>query len=97
MELPDELVGEVKIRAAITGRTVKDLVVELLREGLGMTGPTPFESRAASAFVEIGEGGLPVIRCAPNAPAKRTSVEGLLALEQQSQTEEDLKRAGIPL
>ena len=47
-------------------------------------------------MVEIGEGGLPLIRCHPDAPAARMSVEALLKLEQESQAEEDSKRAGIP-
>jgi hypothetical protein len=48
-------------------------------------------------MVEIGDGGLPVVRCIANAPATRMSVEELLKLEQETQAEEDLQHAGIAL
>lgn len=94
-DLPDDLVREVKLRAVVQGRTVKDLVAEFLRQGLGIATPGPLEKPPAGSLVRIGEGGLPVIRCRPDAPATRMSVEELLELEQESQAEEDSKRAGI--
>ena len=36
-----------------------------------------------------------VFKCGPDAPASKMTVEELLALEQESLLEEDLKRAGI--
>lgn len=96
LDLPDELIREVKLRAVVQGRTVKDLVAEILRQGLGIAPPRQLEKPPAGSMVEIGEGGLPVIRCRPDAPAARMSVEELLKLEQESQAEEDSKRAGIP-
>ena len=96
-DLPDELVREVKVRAVVQGRTVKDLVAEFLRQGLGLAPVGRGEKLPVSQMVEIGESGLPVIRCAVNAPATRMSVDDLLALEQQSQLEEDLTRAGLSL
>jgi hypothetical protein len=97
LDLPDELIREVKLRAVVQRRTVKDLVAEFIRQGLGMPPRGAAEKRPTSARVKIGENGLPVIECAPNAPATRMSVEKLLALEQGAQTEEDLQRAGLPL
>jgi plasmid stability protein len=93
MDLPDELIREVKLRAVVQRRTVKDLVAEFLRQGLGMApvGQKP----PASSMVEIGESGLPVIRCRPDAPAARMSAEELLKLDQETQTEADLKYAGL--
>lgn len=93
IDLPDELIREVKLRAVVQRRTVKDLVAEFLRQGLGMTpaGQKPL----TSSVVEIGEGGLPVIRCRPDAPATRMSGEELLQLEQEIQAHEDLKHAGL--
>lgn len=89
VDLPDELVREVKLRAVVQGRTVKDIVAEFLLQGLGKAPPRGAEKHPASPMVEIGEGGLPVIRCAPDAPATRMSAEELLALEQATQTQED--------
>lgn len=97
LDLPDELIREVKLRAVVQRRTVKDLVAEFLRQGLGLAPLGGAKKRPVSPMVRIGEGGLPVIQCAPNAPATRMSVEALLALEQEAQTEEDLKRAGLSL
>ncbi len=97
LDLPDELIREVKLRAVHQGRTVKDLVAEFLRQGLGMAPLGIAEERPVSPMVKIGARGLPVIRCVPNAPATRMSVAELLALEQETQTEEDFNRAGLSL
>ena len=59
LELPDELMSEVRVRAAKEGRKLKDLVAELIRSGLeqetrpgGAPGPRP---------------ALPLIECAHRA------------------------------
>lgn len=96
-DLPDDLVRAVKLRAVAQNQTLKDLVIELLQRGLGMHPPGRLEQPLTSSRVEIGENGLPFIRCQPQALASRMSVEALLLLEQQIQTEEDLKRVGISL
>lgn len=95
-DLPDDLVREVKLRAVVQGRTVKALVAEFLRQGLGMAAPKRPEKPPAGSLVEIGETGLPVIRCRSDAPAVRMDVGELLKLEQETQAQEDLKRAGLP-
>jgi hypothetical protein len=84
LDLPDELIREVKLRAVMQRRTVKDLVADLLRQGLGMAPLGPSQSPPASSMVEIGDSGLPVIRCVPHAPATRMSAEELLKLEQEA-------------
>ena len=95
LDLPDEIVREMKLRAVVQGRTLKELVADLLRQGLGMGQRTPLERPPAGSMVEIGANGLPVIRCRADAPASHMTVEALLQLEQQAQTEEDLRHAGI--
>ena len=97
LDLPDELIREVKLRAVHQRRTVKDLVAELIRKGLGMEPIGRVKKRPTSAMVKIGERGLPVIQCTPNAPATRMSGRELLELEQETQIEEDLNRAGFSL
>lgn len=84
IDLPDDVLREVKLRAVVQGRTVKELVGELLRQGLGMPSPKSATSGHAGGMVDSGEGKLPVIRCSPDAPAPRMSVEELLAIEQQT-------------
>jgi hypothetical protein len=95
LDLPEDLIREVKLRAVHQRRTVRDLVAECLRQGLGMPSLGRAEKPPASSRVVIGVDGLPLLRCAPNAPASRMSVGELLALEQESQTKEDLERAGL--
>lgn len=95
IDLPDELMREVKLRAVVQGRPVKDLVADYLRQGLGLKSRA--DEKNSSPMVEIGKRGLPVIRCAPDAPATRMSAEALLKLEQETQLKEDMQRVGITL
>jgi len=95
LDLPDELIRAVKLRAVAQGRTLRDLVADFLRQGLGMTAPRPPEKPPADSMVEIGPSGLPVIRCRPGAPATQMSAQDLLRLEQLTQTEEDMRHAGL--
>ena len=95
LDLPDELIREVKLRAVVQGRTVKDLVAEILRQGLGITLPRQPEKPPVGSLVEIDESGLPVVRCRPDASATRMNVEDLLKLEQEAQAVEDSKHAGL--
>ena len=95
LDLPDELIREVKLRAVVQRRTMKDLVAEFLRQGLGMAPSAPPKPPPAGSMVEIGPKGLPVIRCNPKAPATRMSAKKLLQLEQAAQAEEDAEYAGL--
>ena len=84
LDLPDDLVRAVKLRAVAQNQTLKDLVIEFLQRGLGMHPLGRLEQPLTSSRVEIGENGLPFIRCQPQAPASRMSVEALLLLEQKT-------------
>ena len=95
LDLPDELIREVKLRAVVQRRTVKDLVAEFLRQGLGLAPATTPAPPPVGSMVEIGSNGLPVIRGNPKAPVARMSAKKLLQLEQTAQAEEDVKRAGL--
>ena len=95
-DLPPELVRELKLRAVHEGRKLKDLAADLLERGLA--GPkTPAKPQPAKPKIEILANGLPVVRCAANAPAKRMSASKLLALEQETLHREDLQRLGHAL
>ena len=97
LDLPDDLIQEVKLRAVMQHRTVKDLVAELLRLGLSMPALEHEEIPLDGSFVMINQDGLPVIRCGPNAPAAHMTLAELLAIERAAEEEEDLHRAGISL
>ena len=97
LDLPDELVREMKLRAVMQGRTLRDLAADLLRQGLGMAAPRPPQVPPPGSMVAVGSSGLPVVRGRADAPAQGLPVEALLALEQQAQNHEDMQRAGRPL
>lgn len=94
LDLPDELVREMKLRAVIQGRTLRDLVADLLRQGLGLSQSKATALPPIGSAVTLTASGLPVAACAANAPALRMALADLLALEQQAQTQEDAQRAG---
>jgi len=93
LDLPDELMREMKLRAVIQGRTLRDLVAEFLRQGLGLSSTLPTPTQLPSSMVSLGVSGLPVIRCRADAPAAQMRPQDLLALEQQTQADEDIGRA----
>ncbi len=97
IDLPDELVREMKLRAVMQGRTLRDLAADLIRQGLGMAFAKPTQTIPTESAVHIGPNGLPVFRCADNAPAENMRLEQLLALEQEALASEDMQRAGLPV
>jgi|SRR2546430_9354058 len=99
LDLPDDLVKELKIRAVHEGKKLKDAVADTLRAGLAAPSTRPARRGGQRKRIVIKKNrktGLPVIHCPANAPARRMSAAQLLALEQESQTREDLERLGIP-
>jgi plasmid stability protein len=98
LDLPDELVRRIKIRAVQEGRSLKRLVAELLSQSLNAAAvPGPAASLPTSESITLNERGFPVIRCGPDAPASGMTAEELIAMEQQTLQEEDMRRAGFPL
>ncbi|OGB80836.1 MAG: hypothetical protein A2496_16445 [Burkholderiales bacterium RIFOXYC12_FULL_60_6] len=97
LDLPDELVREMKLRAVMQGRTLRDLTADFLRQGLGMAQAKPTPTVPPDSMVCINANGLPVIRSGNNAPAAHMSLDELLALEQQALTREDMQRVGLPV
>lgn len=95
IDLPDEIVLELKLRAVMQGRTVKDLVADLLRESLGLDKQDKQDRPQADAHIQIDEHGFPSFRYASTAVASDMTIEELLKLEQGVVQMEDLQRAGI--
>ena len=95
-DLPPDLVKAVKLRAVHEGRKLKDVAADLLKRGLAAP-EAAAKPPPAKPKIEIQANGLPVVRCAANAPAKRMTARELLALEQESLDHEDLKRLGHAL
>ena len=99
LDLPDDLFRDVKLRAVAQGRTLRDVVADFLRQGLGQTlaGASPSALPVASSRVEVGAGGLPFIRCQPKTDASAMGLQDLLALEQQALAALDLQNARLPV
>ena len=93
LDLPEDLMREVKLRAVMQRRPLKDLVAEILRQGMGMAQRAPAGPPPAGSLVQIGANGLPVIKCNAKAPARRMRIKKLLELEQAALADEDIKRA----
>jgi plasmid stability protein len=98
LDLPDDLVRRMKIRAVQEGRPLKRLVAELLTQSLNVPAEqSPAASLRVSEPIELNARGFPVIRCGPNAGASRMTAEELIAMEQDTILQEDMERGGLTL
>ncbi len=95
IDLPDDLVRDVKLRAVHERLPVKRLVADFLRQSLRRD--IQKTEPAVSERVIITEIGLPLFRCQPDSTATRMTAEEVIALEQSIIEGEDLRRVGIPL
>lgn len=96
LDLPDEIVREMKLRAVMQGRTLRDLAADFLRQGLGMAAPRPATTLPQKLPFDIGADGIPIFHGSADAPATRMTLKELLQLEQDALYQEDMQRAGIP-
>lgn len=95
IDLPEDLVRQIKIRAVHERIPVKRLVATLLRQSLNAPPPPP-EPASSSDRVIFTKANLPVFRCREDAPARRLTAEEIVAMEQEISLEEDMRRAGLP-
>ena len=97
LDLPEEIVREMKLRALMQGRTLRDLAADFLRQGLGMAAPRQASPLSQDSPFDLGADGIPIFRGKPNAPAQQMGIEDLLKLEQDALTSEDMQRARFPV
>ena len=97
LDLPDELIRAAKLRAVSQGRTLRDLVSDYLRQGLGMNEKPSLEVCASSSTIEINARGFPQYKCRATPNSDPENLAALLALERSSLDEEDLQRVGQSL
>ena len=92
LDLPDELVREVKLRALNENRKLKDAVAELLRKGLAA--PEGDKAMMApSAMKRDRKTGLPVIECRKGATREITPKRAAdILLEQEMKWHEEASR-----
>ena len=92
LDLPNELVREMKLKAAHEGRKIKDVVASLIAAGMVAESAATRAARARKGTLK-----LPLFPSAKNAPARRMNMEQIIALTQSTQTSEDLARLGLSL
>lgn len=90
VDLPDELLQRVKVRAVMRHRRLKDTVAELLRLGLGVDEPDADARKPTRAAITV-----PLFECSADAPASHMTVEELVALSTDAQAGEDLERLSL--
>lgn len=95
LELPDDLMREVKIRAAQQGKKMKDVMAETLR--CGLFPETTLRETPKPRITIDPELGHPVVEGEPDAPISRMTIEEILKLEQDTLYQEDLQRVGLAL
>lgn len=76
VELPDDLVRAVKIRAATEGRKLKDVMTELVQRGLEQAPSRPAErSRVSIPLVICAHPALPAEEVTPDRVAEILSLQ----------------------
>lgn len=92
IDLPPDLLREMKLLAVREGRKLKDVAADLLKRGLGaekIPAPIPLAQKTSIK--------LPLFPTPKSAPASRMSTKELLAIEQETMHQEDLQRLGLSL
>lgn len=92
IDLPPDLVREMKLLAVHEGRKLKDVAADLLKRGLSSEKSSPPVPAARKAAIK-----LPLFPSPKSAPASRMSTGELLAIEQETLHQEDLQRLGLSL
>lgn len=79
LDLPNDLVRELKLRAVNEGKKLKDVVADLIRRGFG-------RDDAARGAMSPREGHIdvPLFPTAADAPANHMTIGEIIAAEQQS-------------
>jgi plasmid stability protein len=77
LDLPDELVRRLKLRAVHDGRKLKDVAAEMLRSGLAAQKATT--SAEPAGIAKDRKTGLPVVQCRRAAPRGHELTPGRVA------------------
>src|ERR1041384_22458 len=94
VELPDNLLRQIKLRAVRSGKKLKETIAELLQTGLAASASTT--TSAQRPVIKFHpESGFPYFEGPSDAPALRMTAAELIAIEKQTQEDEDLERLGV--
>jgi plasmid stability protein len=97
LELPDDLMKAIKLRAVHEGKKLKDAIAETLRAGLAARARATAADKGQILFKKDPKTGLAVIQGSPDAPALRMNASQMRELEEQALLKGDLERAGISI
>ena len=92
LDLPSDLVREMKVRAAFSSQKLKDLTANLIAAGMAAE-----SAKAKGVRARKGAITLPLFKSGKNASARQMSMTQLIALEQETQLAEDRERLGQPV
>jgi plasmid stability protein len=70
LDLPEDLMRAIKIRAAQEGRTLKELVADLLRRGLAVEAGSPVRQRVQLPLIECAHEARPEDEMTPERVAE---------------------------
>jgi hypothetical protein len=94
LDLSDELLHKISLRAKLNGRELQDEVADLLWTALTVAPP---RHSVVPITMEISQvTGLQVVRCPPDAAARQMTTAELIALEKEALECEDIERFGLP-
>lgn len=93
VDLSDRPVIEAKLRAGLQELALRDLAADFVRQGQKPAAPRTPQARPRGSMVQSTPAGLPVVRCRADASSPGLTLNYLSALEQQSQTCEDMHQA----
>lgn len=83
LDLPSDLVKQLKLHAVLEGRKMKDIVATFIAEGLA--------SRTASVQPQKGHIALPLFPSKPGARACEMTMEEIIAADQEILSQQDLE------
>jgi len=93
LDLPDDLMRGMKIRAATQGRKLKEVIADAIRDSLASKPETSIE--APPLIISRNANGFPYIKAVSGAKKPAVTEDEIQRLIEESQLEEDLQRAGI--
>jgi hypothetical protein len=91
IDLPPELVKEMKLRAVTEGRKLKDIAGEIFQKGLEATADQP-EAKPRKAEMKF-----PLFGDESAMARSRIPIKEALRMEEEAQTQDDHEQAGLPL
>ena len=86
LDLPNDLVREIRLRAVNEGKKLKDVVADLIRRGLGR------DDAARAMSPRKGHIDVPLFPTTADAPVSHLTIGEIIAAEQQSLFGEDVER-----